>query len=230
MVAPAQEGRVAARAVRDRPWPRTCALAHAGSTQARAKAEESDEELPETGEELEGLAAEANIAAEAAEAAAEAALLKTERSMRKLSRIPGSDRSDAEWIKYLTLARTPAEMERRDAEYDRYEEAMRQVKVLVAKGELAAAQAQFARKKADQLAGYAEAVQALEAKFQLVTVSKARQWSEARIKWLTLSSRLTKACLAQLERSQTRERLYADAERIWGPGWQSREQSCGLLV
>ena len=129
-------------------------------TQARAKAEESDEELPETGEELEGLAAEANIAAEAAEAAAEAALLKTERSMKKLSRIPGSDRSDAEWIKYLTLARTPAEMERRDAEYDRYEEAMRQVKVLVAKGELAAAQAQFARKKADQLAGYAEAVQA----------------------------------------------------------------------
>ena len=58
-------------------------------TQARAKAEESDEELPETGEEAEGLASEANIAAEAAEAAAEAALLKTERSMKKLSRIPG---------------------------------------------------------------------------------------------------------------------------------------------
>ena len=199
-------------------------------TKARAKAEESDEELPETGEDAEELAAQASLAAQAAEAAAEAALLKTQRSMKKLSRIPGSDRSDAEWIKYLTLARTPAEMQRRDAEYDRYEEAMRQVRVLATQGELAVAQAQAARKKADQLAGYAETMQALEAKFQLVGVRKAQQWSDARIRWLTLANGLTKACLSQLERSETRTRLYTDAERIWGPGWQSREQACGILV
>ena len=73
-------------------------------------------------------------------------------------------------------------------------------------------------------------VSALEAKFQLVGVRKAQQWSDARIRWLTLANGLTKACLSQLERSETRTRLYTDAERIWGPGWQSREQACGILV
>ena len=44
-------------------------------------------------------------------------------------------------------------------------DAKRQLRVLVVKGGLAAAQAKAARDEADHLAGWAEAVQALESKF-----------------------------------------------------------------
>ena len=149
---------------------------------ARAQVESSDDDdefAPETVEEAAEAAEIAEAKARVAHATAEAAALKAARASRSLSRLPGSERDEAAWIRYLTgmgenkHPLNAEEVSRRDAVFERCAAARRKLAVAVAAAQraerIAAVMSTIADAKAEVVLAFEkqeETIQALKAKRQ----------------------------------------------------------------